>query len=280
MKPLPISRLRYERPGIGEHKGDNGRVLVIGGSRDFVGAVYLAGMASLRSGADVVIVAAPEDVAFAINAMTPDLVTVKLPGDYLTLAHYTQLTKLAKGFDVMLFGNGMGLEPGTMELCRRLALIPMFKVIDADALKAISLQGITGAVLTPHLREFQELFRNTTQSVLTTTEHEAAATQSYKELRAYLSKNVIVLKGRVDYVLSSQGLFYNKLGNPRMRVAGTGDILAGVIAGLLAQTKSLMESVGIGLPAVCRAATQLYSEMRGGYTASDILMRLPKAIFK
>ena len=68
----------------GDHKGDNGRVLVIGGSQDLVGAPAMAALAALRSGADLVAVAAPEQVAWAINTYAPDLITKKFEGDFFT----------------------------------------------------------------------------------------------------------------------------------------------------------------------------------------------------
>src|SRR3989344_1089555 len=83
-------------------KGDNGRVLVIGGSRDYVGAVALAGLAALRSGADWVTIAAPEKVGWAINALSPDLVVKKFKGDDFCASRAKDVLKLEKNFDAVL----------------------------------------------------------------------------------------------------------------------------------------------------------------------------------
>ena len=91
-------------------KGDNGKVLVIGGSRYYVGAISLAGLAALRSGVDWVTIAAPEKVAWCVNNLSQDIVSVKLKGDFISLKHANTIEKLAKKHDVVLIGNGIGLE--------------------------------------------------------------------------------------------------------------------------------------------------------------------------
>ena len=98
------------------HKGDNGKILIIGGSRDYVGAVALAGLAALRAGVDWVTIAVPEKVGWAINALTSDLVVKKLKGDNLGLKHYKKIIDLAKDFDAVLIGNGVGIKKETKSL--------------------------------------------------------------------------------------------------------------------------------------------------------------------
>jgi len=82
------------------------RVLVVGGSEEYSGAVYLAGIAALRSGAESVIVMAPEKVAWALNALSPDLITRKLRGKYLALSHKAEIMRQLKTADVLVIGNG------------------------------------------------------------------------------------------------------------------------------------------------------------------------------
>ena len=84
-----ITKLQIKLPDRRKdsHKGDNGMVLAVGGSWDFAGAIALAGLAALRSGCDLVKVIAPEKVAWAINTYSPDLITMKLKGDYFNLNH-------------------------------------------------------------------------------------------------------------------------------------------------------------------------------------------------
>ncbi len=278
MKPLQAKKLDYDRPGVGPHKGDNGRVLVVGGSKGYVGCVYLSAIAALRSGADYVTVAAPEKVAFTINRMSPDLVTVKLPGDYIT--SMSGINPLFEKCDVMLFGNGMGTNKTTAQVMQKLAQAPMLKVLDAAALRVVSMKNLEDAVLTPHLGEFFALVKTTTGVQLSGSDHEKIAQKGWQLLRPYLDTNIVVLKGATDYVLTKNEIFYNTLGNPRMRVAGTGDVLAGAISGILAQHKQPLKSIEIALPAVCSAGDILYAELKGSYTASDLLAVLHRTIFK
>ncbi|MBV9349710.1 MAG: bifunctional ADP-dependent NAD(P)H-hydrate dehydratase/NAD(P)H-hydrate epimerase, partial [Patescibacteria group bacterium] len=134
----------------------HGRVLVIGGSEEYVGAPYLAGICALRSGAESVIVMAPEKVAWAINALTPDLVTRKLKGKYLSMTHLPQIRRQLRTADILIIGNGTGTKPGTTRLLRALMEWEGKKVIDADALKVLSFP-VENAILTPNEREWKLL---------------------------------------------------------------------------------------------------------------------------
>src|SRR3990167_9367817 len=88
------------------HKGENGRALIIGGSEDYVGAVTLAGLAALRSGCDLVTIAAPEKTAWAVNCYSPDLITHKVKGANFSIKHAKEMVKYADRFDATLIGNG------------------------------------------------------------------------------------------------------------------------------------------------------------------------------
>src|SRR3989338_11684211 len=131
-------------------KGDNGRVLAIGGSKDYVGAVALAGLAALRSGVDWVTVAAHEKVGWAINALSPDLVVKKYKGDDFCAARAKDILKLEKGFDAVLIGNGIGMHAKTF-VKKYVKETKKQLVVDADGIKAISLDDVNNAILTPHM---------------------------------------------------------------------------------------------------------------------------------
>jgi len=94
----------------GEHKGENGRVLVIGGSADFTGAPALAGLAALRTGADISVVAAPEQTAWVINSYSPDIITKKFEGDFFTFDNVIDVIEFSEKFDVIVIGSGSGGE--------------------------------------------------------------------------------------------------------------------------------------------------------------------------
>jgi NAD(P)H-hydrate epimerase len=153
-------------------------------------------------------------------------------------------------------------------------------VIDADALKVISLKNVQNAILTPHMGEFKTMYESTTGEKLPDEDDARLAVRGMTMLKKYGNNSVILLKGPTDYVITKQELIENPRGNPRMRVAGTGDVLAGAIAGILAQTKQMMLSISVALPAVTITADLLYNQKGGSYTASDMLATLHKAIFK
>ena len=83
------------------HKGENGKVLVIGGSNDYVGAPALVGLAALRTGVDIVVVAAPEKAAWVINSYSPDLIVKKFEGDFFNWDNVKDVIELANDFDVI-----------------------------------------------------------------------------------------------------------------------------------------------------------------------------------
>jgi len=161
MKFITKSQIRLPTRSKESHKGDNGLVLVVGGSRDFVGAVALAGLAALRSGCDLVKIIAPEKVAWAINAYSPDLVTEKLKCDYFKLNHFKLIEQSMRKFDVLLIGNGIGLNKSTKQFCKKIIKnIKQFKVIDADAIKAVSTDDCENSIITPHSKELEYFLIN------------------------------------------------------------------------------------------------------------------------
>ena len=209
------------------HKGDNGRVLVIGGSEDYAGAVALAGLAALRSGVDWVTVAVPEKVGWAINALTADLVVKKYKGDDFCASRAKDILKFEKDFDAVLIGNGIGMHASSfVKKYIRETKKPL--VIDADGIKAISLKDVNNAILTPHKGELKILLKN--------------SKIKEKDLQKNLRNNVLLIKGPVDKIMSKNKIKYNKTGNAGMTKAGTGDVLAGLCVGFLAQSKDLFQS--------------------------------------
>jgi len=230
-------------------KGDNGRVLVIGGSKDYVGAVALAGLAALRSGCDWVTIAAPEKVAWAINTLSPDLVTIKLNGDYFSLKHSKEILKLIKKHDTILIGNGIGLKTETKSFVKNIINNKKLKVIDADAIKSLSINDLQNSIITPHNKELEIFLQNSKINnpiIKKIIKEKSIIKKSHlikKTLKNFLEKNnIILLKGQIDTIISKNKIKYNKTGNSGMAKAGTGDVLAGICAGFLAQNKNLFQS--------------------------------------
>ncbi|MBU0615041.1 MAG: NAD(P)H-hydrate dehydratase [Nanoarchaeota archaeon] len=240
------------------HKGDNGKLLIIGGSKDYVGAVALAGIAALRTGVDWVTVAVPEKVGWAINALSPDLVVKKYKGDDFCASRAKDILKEEKGYSTVLIGNGIGMHAKTF--CKKyIRESTKTLIIDADAIKSISLQDVDNAILTPHHGEFEILLKN---SRLTIT--------NYKK---YLRNNTLLLKGKVDQIITKDKTFYNKTGNPGMTKAGTGDVLAGLAAGFKAQGLTNTQSA-INASYINGVLGDMLLKKHKGYSyiASDLLI--------
>jgi len=245
------------------HKGENGKILVIGGSEEYVGAPALAAMAALRAGADLSVVAAPERAAYAINAWSPDLITKKLRGRWLAERHVSGLAKMAAGFDCAIIGPGLGERKETLAAVRKLCeKIEIPKIIDADAIKAKPV--LENCIVTPHAREFELLFgeRGTRASV-----------------KSHARENAIVLlKGHVDIISDGRRVAENRTGNAGMTVGGSGDVLAGLCGGLVAQHIPLFEAAKRAARANGLAGDLLKREMGYGFVASDLLGAVPRVM--
>jgi len=143
------------------HKGNNGKVLIVGGSEVYAGAPSLVGLAALRTGADLAYILAPRRAADTAKQFI-DLITEPLSGDHITKDNYPEIKRWLTKADVLVIGSGLGQNPATKEAVLKIVdkcEIPM--VIDADALKALEghmdlVQG-KQAILTPHINEFKLL---------------------------------------------------------------------------------------------------------------------------
>lgn len=236
------------------------RVLVVGGSEEYVGAVYLAGIAALRSGAESVVVMAPEKVAWALNALSPDLMTRKLRGALLSPLHRAAILHRLKTADILVLGNGAGTESRTAALMRSLMRWPGLKVVDADALKALRGDAVSNAILTPNAGEWGLLKRNS-------------------DIQKLLKKGVVIIKkGAPTEILSATKTLRRAGTNRGLEKAGTGDVLAGLCAGYLAQ--------GLSLWAAAKKATEtgnavarLLTKKKKGYhfLASDMVEELRRS---
>ena len=265
-----MSKLVFPQRRPGSRKGENGRVLIVGGSREYVGALALAGTAALRSGCDIVTIAAPEKVAWAINALSPDVMTGKLPGEFRNGAHYPEIARLAKKADVILFGNGAGLRPGTRRLLRRLARLPARKVIDADGIKAVRARGLKDTILTPHRKELEIFLANSKLRATTDAQRLKVL------LRDYLKNDgLILLKGPTDSIVSKHGVDSIAGGNAGLTRGGTGDVLAGLVAGLWAQGLSARQAAISASILNKRIGDALKKRHRGySYLASDMVREI------
>jgi len=256
----PGDLLSLRPKGSSAHKGAGGEVLVVGGG-PYQGAPFLAGMAALRAGADIVRVASP---AYVEN---PDLIHVPLPGRVIGKEHLPILLPLVERADVILCGNGLGT--GSHDVVAALAPLAKKLVLDADALRTpLPLGGET--VYTPHAAEFVRAFGRPLPQPL----RDRARTVR----GAVPEGSAVLLKGAVDIISDGRRVRFNRTGCPAMTVGGTGDVLAGVAAGLFCRLPAFdaacVAAYVNGLAGEAAAAGR-----DAGMTATEILGRIPEVLY-
>ncbi|MBI2572880.1 NAD(P)H-hydrate dehydratase [Candidatus Woesearchaeota archaeon] len=264
------------------HKGENGHVLIIGGSEEYVGAVVLAGLAALRSGCDLVTVASPEKVAWAINRYSPDLLTQKIKVAF-TVKLAKDMVKQVEKYDAILIGNGITKHAD--KFCQYfIRKSPKLKVIDADALKGLSFKEFSNSILTPHEKELEQMLINSNKEFLLPKLREANPKEKAEILQGNLryflqNDNVLLVKGPTDIIISKNKIAFNRTGNQGMTKAGTGDVLAGICAGFLAKSGDLFKSA-VAASYINGYVADILLKNKKGYSfiASDIVEDLGKVL--
>jgi len=250
------------------HKGDNGRILVIGGGA-YVGAPALTALAALRAGADIVTIAAPSSVSDIIASFSPNLIISSLTSDVLVPDDVPIITELIAKHDVVVIGMGLGKSEPAARAVR--AIVPLCKkvVIDADALSALEFP-LQGAIITPHVGEFESLSNMHLPKDL------KKRTETIKKFSKD-SGAVVLLKGKMDIISDGERAKINKTGNPGMTVGGTGDVLAGIVGALYA-TNSAFEAALVGAFINGRAGDFAFNKYGFGLLATDVIDNIPKAM--
>ncbi len=251
------------------HKGQNGKVLVIGGSKDYSGAPAIAALSSLKSGVDLAIVTSPSNVSNIIRSYSPDLIIKSLSKDFITLKDVDKILEFSKDTDALVIGCGMGLEDDTGEALNQLLdKIRNPMVIDADALKLVDIDLIrrirSEVVLTPHANEFKELFGINVPNKL---EDKIQTVLKASEI----CDATVLMKGVVDIIANNYRLKLNFTGNPGMTVGGTGDCLAGLVGGLMAQGHEGYGAAFLGAFINGRAGDLAFLEYGYNFTTTDLL---------
>ena len=279
-----VSGLLPERRLDG-HKGSFGRVLVVGGSERFVGAPVLAAAAAYRAGAGLVELAVPASLRLAAAAQLPEQVHLPLAesADGALVPEAAAEARAAlDASDAAVVGPGLGVGDASAGFLRGLLLAESTgatsTVIDADALNVLAASYgwesrlAVQAVLTPHPGEMARLLGCSAAEV----QRDRIAAAS---LGAARWGQVVVLKGAHTVVADPGGrIALSPFANPALSVAGTGDVLAGVIGGLLAQGMDRYEAAVAGVYLHGAAAEQWRAENgSAGLLASDLLPLLPAA---
>jgi NAD(P)H-hydrate epimerase len=282
--PLP----RLAPRAADSHKGDFGRVLVIGGSRGMAGAAALCGMAALRSGAGLVTVATPASVQATVASFSPCYMTVPLVEDddgVADLANIVDLAAARERFDAWAIGPGLGRSEGVAELVAKLYRdVPKPMVVDADGLNALAAALVRNPhaldrpagprLLTPHPGEFARLAgKPATGSAPNRAEAVAELCR-----RDSSGQMIVLLKGHETVVCDGRRFAVNRTGNPGMATGGTGDCLTGVAAALLGQRLEPWDAARLAAH-VHGMAGDLAAARLGqiSLVASDLLDFLPQA---
>ncbi|HJT30704.1 MAG TPA: NAD(P)H-hydrate dehydratase [Pirellulales bacterium] len=263
------------------HKGDFGSVLLIGGSHGMTGAVALAGMAALRSGAGLVRLATPAVCQDVVASFETSYMTAALACDEagrIGIAARNALEELAAKATVIGCGPGLGRSEELTELVGWLYThLKQPAVFDADALNALSTQPQLLAraggprILTPHPGEFQRLIE--VNERLPRDECERRAVELAQRCDV-----VIVLKGHRTLITDGRQQYHNTTGNPGMATGGTGDVLTGVTTALLGQKLTPLDAARLAAHIHGLAGDLAAAELgQVSLIASDLLDYLPRS---
>jgi hydroxyethylthiazole kinase-like uncharacterized protein yjeF len=251
------------------HKGQNGRVLVAGGSKLYFGSPILVSLSAFRTGVDLVYLLAPEYTAKYIGPRYPDLIVWAYRGEYLNKKALPLFEELRSKTDAMAIGNGITKQPGVLKTASELIREwdkPL--VIDADAIQPNLRTGSKQLVYTPHLVEFSRLTGVKTPDNLK--ERIKLVGKTAGELSA-----TILLKGRPDIISDGSKLMFNNIHNPGMTVGGTGDTLAGIACALLSQKYTAFESACMAAYINGSAGNLAMKEYGYSILASDLISKIP-----
>lgn len=260
---------------IDSHKGENGKVMVIGGSWLYHGAPFLSAMASLRCGVDLAYIAAPEKIATAIRALSPNIIVLPLSDLKLTRGVAKRVLKILPEIDSMVIGPGLasGGEAGIELVVKEALALGRGIVLDATALYSSILEKVSGGrvVLTPHAGEFKRVFGKDVPSKLD---------ERVKLVKEEAEKNrvTILLKGRFDVISNGVEVMVNKTGTPAMTVGGTGDVLSGIVAALLAWGNDPFEAAASAAWINGKAGELATSRFGLHILATDIIDFLPEVL--
>ena len=239
-----------------KHKGQNGKVAIIGGG-PYSGAPALSALGSYRAGTDLVHVFVPESSFEQVSTFAPELLVHKLSGEIVSKMNIDLLFE--QEFDSIVIGPGMGKDPTSLEAVQTVIDNCDNIVIDADGISKYDFQN-KNVILTPHKGELSRLGLRSNQT----------------DLFEFSSKNnvTILLKGKTDVITDGHFVKKNSTGHPRMAVGGSGDVLAGVCGGLMAKGLTPFESSRLAAYSMGLAGEHCYNNVGPGFLPTDLAVSL------
>lgn len=288
----------YPRPKKESHKGENGKVLIIGGG-PYTGAPALAGFAALRTGADLVYIFTPKRVAQAITSyspliikpkklagnistLSPNLIVKELDDyDKLILEDVKKIKSIIPKIDSCVIGPGLGSDNETIStidtLIRLFVKNKKSLVIDADAINVVGKNPTiiknSKTIITPHSGEFKELTGVKLKEDTLTRKAEV-------EKQANKLGLTILLKGSTDIISNGKQTKLNDIHNPSMTVGGTGDVLAGICVSLLSKDIDPFNAARIATFINGSAGNFAFEKYSYGLIATDIIENIPAVLKK
>jgi NAD(P)H-hydrate epimerase len=288
----------YPKPKKESHKGENGRLLIVGGG-PYYGAPALSSFAAQRTGVDLIYVATPKKVARAITSyspllikperlakdvakLSPTLIVKELNDENHLMSNDLEIIKnLNSKVDALVIGPGLGTENDTQKAVEK--IIDFFvknkkpMVIDADAIKVIGnkpdIIKNSQMVITPHTGEFKEL---------TGVKLSSNINERKKNVETWAKKLgvTILLKGPIDIMSDGKETKLNNIHNESMTVGGTGDVLAGIIGALLSKGVEPFNAARAGIFINGEAGNFAYKKRSYGLIATDIIDEIPNVLRK
>ncbi|MDH5401069.1 MAG: NAD(P)H-hydrate dehydratase [Candidatus Heimdallarchaeota archaeon] len=266
---------------INSYKGINGRLMVIGGSDEFTGAPVLSGMAALRSGIDTLRIAVPSTIRDIVASYAMDFIVVKVEGERLTIKEFKKYRDLTTHrHDVVAIGMGMSNHPECYKFARDLFRHIKDKlkvVLDADAIRAFKgylddIRG-SGVIITPHKAELRTILDEKIPS-------------DFDDLVQFLQQKaldlniIILLKGRIDIITDGERTILNRTGHMGMTVGGTGDVLAGLTAGINCFIEDKFWATAVASYIMGKAGELAAKKFGNSLLASDVINEISNVLLE
>ena len=250
------------------HKGDNGKVMIIGGNEMFHGAPILCALGAEYSGVDLIFPFLPPCHAEVARTYSLNFIIQPFTENILTSKDVKRILRFSEDVDSVVIGPGLGTDQKTIKAVKvLLSHLNVPTVVDASALIYTNTFPAE-TVLTPHRGEFKELTGDepTTENVQKWASHFGVT---------------IVCKSPQDIIANENEVTINDTGNSLMTVGGTGDVLSGLIGGFIAQGMSCFEASKYAVNILGQTADHLYiSKKKGSLRAIDLVQVLPELLYK
>ena len=257
-------------------KGENGIVLVVGGSYIYHGAPVLSSLAALRSGTDLVYTSVPKINVASTRSISPNLIVIPLVDQKLTLGAVKKLVgALPRNLHSATIGMGLAIQEknSLLHLVKSLLDRDVRLSLDASALipEVLPILANKNVVVTPHAGEFKRLFGE----ILSDSIPERINLVEQNALKYGIT---ILLKGPTDIVSDGNVTYLCEKNTPAMTVGGTGDVLSGLVAGLLSNNRNCLESAAAASFICSLAGKEIQSKLGLHITSMDLIDELPNVM--